>query len=185
MNVSEILDGKRVLIVDDEADIIDTLSELLDMCLIDTASDFATAEKFLTEKSYDAAIFDIMGVNGYRLLKISKQKGTPALMLTAHALTPQNLKKSIMDGANAYIPKEKLIEIDIYLSEVLKIKEKKINKHGSWFLRLQSFFDKKFGDSWKEKDREFWKEYKKQYVLTNEELSDILTSTRDELSDIF
>ena len=42
----KILEGKRILIVDDEPDVLETLLELLDMCNIDTAPDFETAEKF-------------------------------------------------------------------------------------------------------------------------------------------
>lgn len=62
MDTHEILKDKRILIVDDETDVRDTRSELLSMCLIDSSPDFATAKKFLDKKSYDAAIFDIMGV---------------------------------------------------------------------------------------------------------------------------
>lgn len=184
MLTNQILKGKRILIVDDEADVRDTLSELLEACLIDTAPDFETAKKFLNQHSYDAAIFDIMGVNGYELLKYSEDKGIPALMLTAHSLSPQDLKKSIQDGAKAYIPKEKMAEVDAYLAEILKIREKKINKHGSWFRSLKSYFDRKFGVGWEGGDRIFWKNYEEKYLLTDEELSNLLTPSKDELSKI-
>ena len=55
-----ILSGKKILIVDDELDVLDTLLELLDVCLVDTAPNFETAEKFLSKNMYDVAIFDIM-----------------------------------------------------------------------------------------------------------------------------
>jgi len=90
-----ILKDKKILIVDDEPDILETLMELLDMCLIDSAPDFETAKKFLSKNTYDAAILDIMGVRGYDLLQITTQKEIPALMLTAHALSPEHLIKSI------------------------------------------------------------------------------------------
>jgi len=47
-----------------------------------------------------------MGVNGYDLLNLSKVKGIHALMLTAHALSPEHLEKSIGGGACCYLPKE-------------------------------------------------------------------------------
>jgi hypothetical protein len=53
------LDGKWLLIVDDEPDVLETLTDILDMCRIDTAPDFESAEKFLSKNSYDAAVFDI------------------------------------------------------------------------------------------------------------------------------
>ena len=67
--MDDILKGKRVLIVDDEPDILETLTELLDMCFTDTAPNFETAKKFLLKNEYDVAIFDIMGVKGYELLE--------------------------------------------------------------------------------------------------------------------
>jgi hypoxanthine-guanine phosphoribosyltransferase len=53
MDDKEILRGKRVLIVDDEVDILETLEEMLDTCLIDTAPSFQTAEKFLKKNHSD------------------------------------------------------------------------------------------------------------------------------------
>ena len=97
--MEEILKGKRILIVDDEPDILETLKDLLDMCIIDTAPNFETARKFLKKTSYDAAILDIMGVKGYDILELTKEKGIPALMLTAHALSADNLVRSIKGGA--------------------------------------------------------------------------------------
>ena len=68
-------------------------------------SDFETAQKLLNENRYDVAILDIMGVRGYELLEIAHKNEIPALMLTAHALSPENLMKSVKNGANAFVPK--------------------------------------------------------------------------------
>ena len=76
------------------------------MCSVETATDFKSAKQLLTNNQYDAAILDIMGVNGYDLLNIAESKGIPALMLTAHALTPAHLKKSIGNGAYCYLRKD-------------------------------------------------------------------------------
>ena len=62
MQDNDILNVKRILIVDDEPDILETLEDLLDMCLIDSAPDFESAKKFLDKNPYDAAVLDIMGV---------------------------------------------------------------------------------------------------------------------------
>ena len=101
MDDVNILEGKRLLIVDDEPDVLATLSELLNMCQIDAALNFDVAEQFLNANTYDAAILDIMGVRGYDLLSVANQKGIPALMFTAHALNPDDFVKSIEGGANA------------------------------------------------------------------------------------
>lgn len=153
-----ILNGKKLLIVDDEPDIVETIKELLDTCDIDVALDFEAGEKLLNQNKYDMAVLDIMGVNGYKLLEIANAKGIPALMLTAHALSPDNFAKSISGGAKAYIPKEKLSEIAVYLSDLLKAEEG-TEKPDKWFSRLKYFFDEVFGRGWMEQYREVEKKY--------------------------
>jgi CheY-like chemotaxis protein len=168
------LDGKRILIVDDEQDVLETLEELLSMCLIDKAPSFDTALKFLQKNSYDAAIFDIMGVRGYELLRIATEKGVPVLMLTAHALSPENLIKSIKEGAQSYIPKDKLSEIAVFLGDMLEARRKGLSKQAGWFAKLKPFFDRQFGPGWREKDQEFWREFDSKRVISKKDVQDLL-----------
>ena len=170
----ETLKGKRILIVDDEPDILETLEEILDMCLIDTAPNYETAEKFIVKENYDAAILDIMGVRGYDLLDLTRKKGIPTLMLTAHALNPDNLVKSIKKGARSYIPKDKLSDVPHYLAEMLQAAESGEIREGTWFTRLKPFFDKKFGPHWRDKHRDFWDEFDETYRVSKKELEDIM-----------
>ena len=172
--MDDILKGKRVLIVDDEPDILETLSEMLEMCFTDTAPNFETAQKFLSKNDYDVAIFDIMGVKGYDLLKLANKKGIPALMLTAHALSPDNLVRSIKGGARSYVPKDKISEITTFLAEILESREKGIEKEGTWFARLKPFFDKKFGTEWRKEHKEFWKDFDDTYRVTKDEIEKII-----------
>jgi len=158
MNDTKILEGKKLLIVDDEPDVLETLTDLLDMCDVETTTDFASAEKLLNQNKYDVAILDIMGVKGYDLLDVANKNGVPALMLTAHAFSPDNFAKSISEGAKAYIPKEKMAEIATYLSDLLKAHEG-TEKPFKWFSRLKSFFESQFGKGWIEQYRELEKKY--------------------------
>jgi len=176
MEGTGILEGKRIIIVDDEPDILETLEELLDVCLIDTAPDFESARIFINKNPYDVAILDIMGVRGYELLRITSEKNIPTLMLTAHALTPDNLVKSIREGAQSYVPKDKLADIPFFVRGILEARRKGIQKHGGWFTKLRPFFDKIFGPEWREKDRDFWKEFDETYVtqVSKEELEEML-----------
>ena len=160
--MSEILEGKKLLIVDDEPDVLETLKEQLDMCDIDTAANFETGEKLLNQNKYDIAVLDIMGVKGYELLEIAGKKGVPALMLTAHALNPNNFVKSISEGAKAYIPKEKMDEIAIFLSDLLKAQEG-TEKPYKWFSRLKPFFILQFGKEWLKEYREVKNEMEKKF----------------------
>ena len=165
MKTEKLLQGKRVLIVDDEPDILDSLTELLSICMIDRASTFEEAKKLLETYSYDVAVLDIMGVNGFELLRISKKKDIPTLMLTAHALNEETLKKSAEEGASYYVPKEEIAQIDVFVADVIDAREKKKNPWVRWFERLGPFFDgsiKFRGPNWREKHRKFWDEKLKQ-----------------------
>jgi len=159
MSDTKILNGKKLLLVDDEPDVIETLVDLLDMCTTDTATDFETAEKLLNENIYDVAVFDIMGVRGYDLLEVANKKGVPALMFTAHALNPDDFVKSIEGGAKAYIPKEKMPEIATFLADLLSAHQAGTQTHRGWFGKLDSFFEKQFGTEWLKRYREFNEKY--------------------------
>lgn len=162
MKNKDILEGKKLLIVDDEQDVTETLKELLDMCTIDTAADFQTAKKLLNQNRYDMAVLDIMGVNGYDLLEIANKKGVPALMLTSHALSPDDFNKSISGGAKAYIPKEKMAEIAIFAADLLKA-QLRDEKPYKWISRLKSFYEERFGKDWLETYRELRDEVEKKF----------------------
>lgn len=174
MGNESVLDGKRLLIVDDEPDVLETLTDILDMCRIDTAPTFELAEKYLSRKSYDVAVFDIMGVDGYRLLEIANQKNIPAVMLTAHALSPENLIVSINKGARAYLPKDRMIDIGSFLVDLLKTPTVAERKKSNWFSRLKPDFDQIFGKGWRENDRPFWQAFDKTLVHSRQELETIL-----------
>jgi len=157
MEPKKLLKGKRVLIVDDEADILDFLTEILEVCKVDRASTFEEAKEMLENNYYDAAVLDIMGVRGYELLDIAKKKNIPTLMLTAHALSKENLKKSFEKGADFYVPKDEMSKVDIYLADVLEAREKKKNVWVKWYERLSGFCDRRFGPNWRDDDPDFWK----------------------------
>jgi DNA-binding NtrC family response regulator len=161
METKTLLKGKRVLIVDDEPDVLDILTELLTACMVDRASTFEGARELLETEYYDVVVLDIMGVKGFELLQIAKQKDIPALMLTAHALSKESLKKSADEGASYFVPKEEMKKIDVFVADVIEAKEKKKNPWVRWFERLGAFFDtspKFSGPNWREEHKKFWDE---------------------------
>lgn len=155
------LTGKKILIVDDEQDILDVLEELLDSCRLAKASSFAEAKALLESEEFDLAILDIMGVDGYGLLDIANRKSIPAVMLTAHAFSPENLKRSIRQGAASYIPKEELAGIREFLNDVLKARESGEDPWRLWDRRLpSSYFERRWGSAWRDTDKEFWERFR-------------------------
>ena len=151
MTKENLLEGKRVLIVDDEPDVLETLVDLLPMCDVVKASTFDEAKNLLETQYFDMAILDIMGVQGYELLKISNEKRVIGVMLTANAMTPDNVVKSYKEGAASFVPKEEMANITTFLIDIFEAEEKGKSLWWRWFDRLADYFDNKFGPDWQEK----------------------------------
>ncbi|HEX2965351.1 MAG TPA: response regulator [Syntrophorhabdaceae bacterium] len=122
--MSSVLDKKKILAVDDEPDILDVLeieiSAACTDCIIHKATSYDAAIKLLQSRNYDLVILDIMGVQGFDLLQIIVKNNMKAVMLTAHALTPENLNRARDLGARAFLPKTKIREIVPFLEDVFK-----------------------------------------------------------------
>ena len=156
-----ILNGKSILAVDDEADVLTVLEdEVREACpdsRFDKASTYEQAVERMILLTYDVVILDIMGVRGFDLLELAVARNFPVVMLTAHALTPDALKRSYEMGARAYLPKEKLGEIVPFLEDVLRYE----NLPGWKRLleKMEGFFNERWGQHWKKPDEKFWKEF--------------------------
>jgi DNA-binding NtrC family response regulator len=159
MASKNLLEGKRVLIVDDEPDVLETLEGLLPMCKVSKASSFAEAQRLMENEYFDIAILDIMGVDGYKLLEIANKKKVIAVMLTAHALSLDNTIKSYKEGAASYIPKDEMLRIETFLNDILEAREKGKSSWWRWLDRLGSYYEKKFGRDWQSKDKDFWRNF--------------------------
>ena len=148
-----VLSGRAILAVDDEPDVLAVLEEEIlhscPDCRIEKATTYEKAAELLKSNIYDIAILDIMGVRGFDLLEIAVRRGFKVAMLTAHALTPEALKKSHDLGARAYLPKDKLGEIVPFLEDVLQLEYKT-----GWqrlMQKLENYFDRRFEQNWKDK----------------------------------
>ncbi len=95
-------------------------------------------------------------------------------MLTAHALSPSYLIKSIKEGTHVYLPKDKMVNIDEFLADLLTCHQKGEKKSGNWFTQLKPLFDEKFGTGWRKDDKDFWTEFDKKFIATKEEFGKIL-----------
>jgi DNA-binding NtrC family response regulator len=156
----DLLEGKRVLIVDDEPDVLDTLAELLPMCQVEKAYTFDGGRELLETGKFDVAILDIMGVDGYKLLEIANRIGVIAVMLTAHALSVQDTKRSYKEGAASYIPKDEMGKITIFLNDILEAQKRGKSFWWRWFYRLGPYYDQRFGTDWEKEDKEFWEKFR-------------------------
>jgi CheY-like chemotaxis protein len=160
---ASVLNGKKILAVDDEPDVLATLSEeIMDTCpncVFEEATTYEAALKKLESARYDVVILDIMGVRGFDLLEFVVKKGMRVAMLTAEALNSEALKRSHELGARAYIPKEKLGEIVPFLEDVLNYEF-----DTGWkrlFENLHDFFTERFESDWEKKTGMNWREWGK------------------------
>jgi DNA-binding NtrC family response regulator len=155
----DLLQGKRILLVDDEPDVLETLKDLLPMCETVKASNFNEAKDLMETQYFDMTVLDIMGVEGFQLLEIANQREVIAVMLTAHALSPDTIVKSYKEGAASYLPKEEMVNIAAFLNDILEAKEQGKSTWGRWYDKLGSFFERKFGEDWQKDEKEFWENF--------------------------
>jgi len=158
-----ILNGKKILAVDDESDVLKILEEEImgacPNCQFQKATTYESAAEMLKSQPYDVVILDIMGVRGFDLLELAVNRNFRVAMLTAHALSPEALKRSFDMKARAYLPKEKLGEVVPFLEDVLHY-----DYLPGWkrlFEKLKGFFDTRFKSDWEKKTGLNWQEWGK------------------------
>ena len=159
------LAGKSILAVDDEADILETIEDILEEATVDKAKDYESASDKIKKQTYDLVILDIMGVNGLQLLEESVSRGFPTVMLTAHAVNPEALMASIRKGAISYLPKESLSDLSDLLNDLLGAYERGEAPWKLLFSKLGAYFDERFGAGWKDSDKTFWSEFDQTYEI--------------------
>jgi len=156
-----ILNGKCILAVDDEPDVLAILEDEIlgaaPKCKFEKATTYEDAVKKLKSQTYDVAILDIMGVRGFDLLELAVNRDFRVAMLTAHALSPEALKRSFEMKARAYLPKEKLGEVVPFLEDVLK--HEYLPGWRRVLEKLKGFFDSKFESDWEKKTGLAWQEW--------------------------
>jgi CheY-like chemotaxis protein len=156
-----ILNGKSILAVDDEQDVLTVLEEeIKETCpdsRFDKASTYEEAVARMISLTYDVVILDIMGVRGFDLLELAVSRKFPVAMLTAHALTPEALKRSFEMGARAYLPKERLGEIIPFLEDMLKYEY--LPGWKRLLEKMEGFFNERWGQYWKDSEKEFWRKF--------------------------
>ena len=146
----DILKGKRLLAVDDEPDILEIVTEVLSDSEVITAGDFEGANELIATERFDLAILDIMGVDGFTLLKACVKNKIPAAMLTAHAVNVESLNQAVKSGAVSFLPKEELVRLPELVAEILGELEQGRSHWQKLFKRFGPFFKEKLGVVWED-----------------------------------
>jgi DNA-binding NtrC family response regulator len=150
MSGQEIVKGKRILAVDDEPDVLEVIKEELALAEVSTARDFGSAKDLIEREEFDLVILDIMGVRGLDLLNLTTEKKLPAVMLTAHAMTPDSLQKSIDRGAVSFLPKDELAQLPELIGEILQDLQEGRTHWPRLIDRLGPTFKRLWGEMWDE-----------------------------------
>ena len=148
MTSQDFLSGKRILAVDDEGDVLEVIEEQLTTCELSTAKDYNSAKELLQTGTYDLAVLDIMGVRGFDLLEIATRRRIPAVILTAHSMTPESLQKAIDKGAMSFLPKEELSRLSELVEEILGEVENGRTHWAKLESRLGHRFKELLGEMW-------------------------------------
>ena len=94
--------GKRVLAVNDEPDILEVRAEKRSSsythCTANNPISSMEASRHLTFHTYGPVIPDILGVQGFKLPKPSTWPDLFPIILTTDSLNPETLKKSLKWG---------------------------------------------------------------------------------------
>lgn len=165
------LRGKRILAVDDEPDILETIVETLEYCDVSTAGTYDTGLEMLHSNEYDIVILDIMGVKGLELLNVCVGQGFPTVMLTAPAMDPKYVIGALERGAASYMPKEDLAHLENRLIEVLDLLARGITPWTETIKRIDPILDEKYGAQWKKKLNQFLENIEKTTMTKPRKLS--------------
>ena len=151
----KILEEKRNLVVDDEPDVLETVTDLLESSQVVTAGSFEDARQKIAEESFDLVLLDIMGVNGFALLEACRAAKLPAAMLTAHALNIESLNLAVRLGALSFLPKEELHRLPELVAEILDGLEQGKTHWKKLFQRMGHIFKERLCILWKDEISKF------------------------------
>jgi DNA-binding NtrC family response regulator len=127
--------SKKVLLVDDDVEFLDTLSERMRTrgMEVSTSKSGAEALKKVEHEAYDVIILDLMmpGVDGLEALKILKAKrpGLQVILLTGHATVEKGIEAMKL-GAMDFL--EKPVDLSLLTEKIKKSQAKKmliVEKH--------------------------------------------------------
>ncbi len=148
MTDNDLLKNRKILAVDDETDVLDLLKEQFEPFEITTANSYEEAERLLESQTFDLALLDIMGVNGFALLQKCREKKVPAAMLTAHSITVESVNRALELGAISFLPKQELANISDLVAEIFEGLDEGKSHWRKLFDRLGPFFREHLGLTW-------------------------------------
>ncbi len=110
-----ILNGRRILAVDNDRDILSVMEEEIKYaypsCFFDKADSYEVAIDKVNSGYYDLVIVDIADVCSFDVLEAAIVRNFNAVVLSTESTDPNILRYAFDSGALAYFPKERLGDI--------------------------------------------------------------------------
>ncbi|HNS96570.1 MAG TPA: response regulator [Polyangiaceae bacterium] len=110
------MDGMRVLLVDDEEELVETIAERLELrgIVAETVTNGEEALQRVLEKPFDVVLLDVKmpGLGGMEVLKLIRMQrpNTQVILITGHA-SVENGDRRLLEGAFDFIVKPVDIEV--------------------------------------------------------------------------
>lgn len=123
------MSGLRVLLIDDEEELVATLAERLELrdFLVDYALNGLAGMARVKEKDYDVIVVDLMmpGMNGHEVLEQVKRlrPDLPVILLTGRG-SEQDSESGLGQGAFDYLMKP------VNIDRLIEIMRKAVKSHG-------------------------------------------------------
>lgn len=132
----------RILIVDDEPDVVELVQEILGAYDVHAVTSYQAACSRLADEDWDLVILDIMGVRGLHLLGLYGGR-FDCIMLTSRGLSTVNFEEALGGGARLFLPKTEIANLDLYVDRALR------ESRPLWkWLTQQLDFAQWFGPGW-------------------------------------
>ncbi len=143
-----ILKNKMILAVSKDPDVLAVLEEEISEgcpdCHFHKAVTYQEAVERMVSFTYDAVLLDIAGVRGLNLAELASRRNFPIAILTAHPLTPEALEGFLEMEIQAYLPKERIGEIVLFLEDTLRRR----SLAGGRFFSKMGFLGRTFELDW-------------------------------------
>ena len=159
--------GKRILAVDDDPDLLEVLEEEIVAVYpdfkVEKAHRFWQAVEKMTCITYDAVILDMTSGYGFKLLELAQSRHLPVGLLTTYPILPEHPRLPTQMAARAFLSKERLGDAAPFLEKIMDGKSKYVFLLKRWLRRFVGILRRKHLKSGTEAEgREeyfFWNRY--------------------------
>lgn len=140
----QILEGKRILVVDNEREILNMVSQALAASEVVAVGNADEARPLIARESFDLVILDTARANGCALLDDCHANKLPAAMLTPREVEVRRLNEAMKRGAKSFFPRDDVQRLSKSVADLLEHLEKE-----TYWTRLSRRIKAGFREIWR------------------------------------